>query len=288
MMIAWILALGCGGGTVDPSFISDVQVVDVVVSSPEARPGESVTLTVHAADPQDRGVEILIWTCTDIGGGCLEPLLGGLSDWVDLLELRDGVAVARRRIPDATSDLEMLGVESVEARLQVLACGVGLCPLMDTARLALGPTPMEDVETELIDALSDPTGWMGSLPFDGVSLAGRGVAISQRADEERNHNPEFEARFSGADDATVSAEAGEPLTLSFHVSDIEGGGGRAWAYTTIGSFPDHKEAVNDNTIRLHLQPGSAGSGRLFVVFTDDDGGSAVWQRPVTVAPATSE
>ena len=65
-----LLLLACGGGERHPSIVTDARILSVVTRPPEARPGEPVDITVLIADPRQRGMEVLLWTCA-LYEGCL-------------------------------------------------------------------------------------------------------------------------------------------------------------------------------------------------------------------------
>ena len=81
-----LLGAGCGMGPNAATVVDELRVLAIVADTPEARPGESVPLQHLVLDPQERGFDVLSWTCTFTGEACLEA--GGAAVW-------DGLVVAR-------------------------------------------------------------------------------------------------------------------------------------------------------------------------------------------------
>ena len=82
-MIVLLALAACGEGPSDESLIANLQVVSVVAEPPEVGPGEAVTLTATVADPAALAPEVLVWTCTSLGEGCLvSSVYGSDTDWL--------------------------------------------------------------------------------------------------------------------------------------------------------------------------------------------------------------
>ncbi|MEN9787188.1 MAG: hypothetical protein RLZZ299_2452 [Pseudomonadota bacterium] len=71
-----LLLLAACGGLNDETTLTELRVVAMIAEPPEVGPGQATTVTSHIVDPADAGFEVLTWTCTDLGDGCLEPDLG--------------------------------------------------------------------------------------------------------------------------------------------------------------------------------------------------------------------
>ncbi len=71
-----LLLLAACGGLNDETTLTELRVVAMIAEPPEVGPGQSTTVTSHVVDPADAGFEVLTWTCTDLGDGCIEPTLG--------------------------------------------------------------------------------------------------------------------------------------------------------------------------------------------------------------------
>lgn len=279
-MIAWTLfAFGCAPGPSPETLIDDLRVVAVVAEPPEVAPGERASFEVTVADPAVRGVELLVWTCTDLGSGCLE----GAADearaegvtWPEVLPVEDGRATALIDVPLALGGvLDAVGEDPLMATaVWALACEPGLCPLVEDARS--GRVDPAD--------LADPTRWMVDLPLDGVSLGLRSLAVSNR--EERHQNPVLEPDF----DEVPTVAAGEAIDLDFRVAAVgDSAVGRdIFGYASAGGFDmaPVTSVSTDVTSLTWYAPEDGLSGdevTLWVVLTDELGGSAVWRGTATV------
>ncbi len=155
------LAIGCVEGPMDETRVDELRVLGIRAEPPEATPGESVAITALVADPAGIGADVLLWHCTDLGDGCLEP--EGTNTWIQALEGDEVEAITA--VPEQLAVLA--GEEPVRATaLWALACAPGLCP---------------QVEDPGAWDLSDPASWLVNLPMDGVSLAVSTFAVSSRA-----------------------------------------------------------------------------------------------------------
>ncbi|MDG1478132.1 MAG: hypothetical protein P8R54_01010 [Myxococcota bacterium] len=290
-MIALTL-LACGGGDRHPSVVEDLRILSIVADPPEAAPGESVDITVLVADPKLRGSEVLIWTCGMYEGECAESLMP-FADWpvittleVPLRERELAGFYSRfaeqtqvtRTVPEDTEQIfEYLN--PIPVALYALACEPGLCPIIEDVRAA----QLEGfADSDLLERLSDPSLWMYKLPMDGVSLAGQQLVISSSLPELRNENPIFEARFPEAFEPILRVPAGGELEVAFFTDDPNAEKVYGYAYTTIGAFEERRVKEEDNGIRNWLQVSGVGEGRLYMVFEDRDGGSAIWTQQIEV------
>lgn len=276
-MRALPLLLGCTEGSFDPSRITDVRVVGMVADPPEVGPGDPLWLEGTLADPRERGLDVLVWSCTDFGSGCLEAGVGSLSDWVSAGPISTSRFRAQREVPGSLAAFLPDDSTVGAARAWALACGTGMCPIVETAQAALEDGG--EAEAGLWDLLSRPMDWMAELPMEGVSLGAKAVAVSTRPDSERNRNPDFDARFSGLE----RLQAGEEKELDFGVTDPDGQSVTGWAFTTIGSIEDYEEVAEKGVIRFTLlAPDARASGTVYAVFADGHGGAAVWSMPAEV------
>lgn len=259
--ILFFLVAGCMSGPSDETLVDDVRVLALVAQPPEASPGEAVQVGIHVADPAGAGVEILAWSCTNLGTGCLEDPSTQASTPV----WTDGQATFTATVP-----VDLAAVASEEpvpiTALWTLACTPGLCP-------QVGDPAGWD--------LADPTAWLVDLPMEGVSLAYRTLAVSTRTD--RPGNPVLE--YQGPD--PISAAAGEAVDLELAVTlDVPATADTlAFGFATAGGFGDTEYAVGDDgqvTLQWYA-PDPVEPATLYVVVQDGAGGVAVWTGEV---PAT--
>ena len=292
-MVIALLALACGGGQRHPSEVTDARILSIVAEPPEAQPGETVDISVLVANPLERELEVLIWTCGMYEGECAESMRP-FTDWAIVASpigssLRhDGVDViaayaaeqarVTRSVPSEVSEL-LDYVDPIPVLLYALACEPGLCPLIEEVKDALEDN---NAGSRLEKKLADPTLWMHQLPMDGVSLAIQQFMVSN-ADETRNHNPIFDPRFVQGRESVLRVPAGGELEVAFFVDDPDAEKVYGYGYTTIGSFEKRRVTEEDNAIRNYLlAPSQGGEGRVYMVFEDRDGGAAIWTRPIEI------
>lgn len=154
--------------------------------------------------------------------------------------------------------------------LSVQAVGVAPVPVWFLA-CAPGACDLGEADEE---RLLDPIGWLEELPMTGVTLASRLTRVVAEG-AERNENPRIEVAPSG-----LSAPAEADLSFRFVVPGAEqafglgtGGG------FTMGSF----DVARDGAVELvWVAPKETGIYRLYVVFDDGEGGTAVWSDDVEV------
>ena len=289
LQLGLLTQLGCGVGDSHPSQVTDTQVLAVVTEPAQPAPGQTVAVSVWVADPLDRGVELLVWSCTPYGDAdCVERVTGLGQMAAVFTEAGPGGRFSfSRSIP---TDLEALFAESEQqpsAVVWALACEPGVCGVIDDVRQALAdPTDLARAD-RVIDDLADPVSWLRDLPIEGVNLAGRFVPLARSFEEDRNQNPLVEQRFltEGEVGQPVIVPVGEPRSVRFAVFDPNGTRSDAVAYTTVGRFEDHvvREDSQDDTV-LHwlVAPTEPATGAMWVVFDDGDGGRAVWTADVVV------
>lgn len=258
-----LLLFGCGGPS-DETLLDELRVLAIVAEPPEVPPGAAATLTTTVVDPGGVDPEIVVWTCTPFGSGCLETGLPGLGARAG--RLTDGAFVDERVAPAELAAVVGDGTTVLPVFTWVLACDPGLCPLYELAEAS--PTPGTSAADELGVLLADPLTMMEDLPLTGTSLATGRVSVSTRATPVVNPvlRPEF---------TTVDAAAGDSARLDFGVD----GGETAYGFTTAGGFGAPEYAVEDGAVSLEwfAPDESAGNTDLFVVVNGPDGGSALWQ-----------
>ncbi|MEL6349809.1 MAG: hypothetical protein AAFV53_42290 [Myxococcota bacterium] len=318
LVLLWGMGFGCAGGARHPSQIDDLQVVAMVASFPSITAGSSVDLTLHVASPRANvPIEAMIWSCTPnalLSGDdstllseCVEEELvrSGTLDEDDLIpvirtgEFAPGQIQLSTRIPDGISSvLRDLDGETVSVFIYALVCEQGQCPLIQQVSQEI--TENNGLSNETRKQLSDPGGLLVGLPSEGVTLTQRALRILN-ANQPINTNPDFEPRFLDANEQVVtSLEVTEVLELeldddgtvglNFLVTDAEGDRPYAYAYTTAGQFIERRVRAdiksgqpNNYDVRHFLvPPAGEGSGQVYVVFDDREGGAAVWWRNFTI------
>jgi hypothetical protein len=272
------LLLGCGGGALGPTEVDDVLVIATVVSPPEVGLGDRVSVTVAVADPAALGVQVLLWTCVPFDGGCAEDAALLPSERLAIVDPALDEAVELLAPDELSFDGEG---QTLEVPLWALACVPGDCGPLDAMAEVLERGELFD-DQQRAD-LADPSRWAEEIGFDGANLAVRTVTASTRGVAERNQNPFYSATYLEGLDPVLVADRGEAVDLGFLVGDPNGDTVYAYAYTTIGAFAERRTKVEDGVVHpWFLAPAQAGTGELWIVFDDRDGGVAVWNQPVEV------
>jgi hypothetical protein len=260
---------GCGGPN-DETLVDELRVMAVVAEPPEVAPGAETTLTVYVADPLDEAPEVMLWTCADLGDGCLEAVEPTQGTTVGAPT--DGTLVTTRLAPAAFAGVVGDGETVIPIPTWALACVPGACPAIDLA--AAAPAAGSADADELSTFLADPFEAMESLPLVGTSLALTLLSVSMRAEPVTNPvlTPAFDA-LSAAPEAEV--------TLEFQVDSADVT--TAYGYTTGGGFDATEYEVEDGSVTLTwFAPADPGTVTLWVVVNGEDGGVAVWSGDVTV------
>jgi hypothetical protein len=261
-MTAFLLMLACVAGPGVETLIDDLRVVAIVAEPPEVAPGATSTLTATVADPTEEGVELLMWTCTDLGEGCVEGESAEPGTWPASPEVTDGLASVSATVSPFLSaivdDTEALPLVTVWA----LACAPGICPTADELSA---------------EQLADPSDLMATLPLEGVALSVASLWTSMRT--EPHQNPLLAPDF----DSTLTVAPGEEVDLDFLVTRLgdETAELSLYGYASAGGFALPTSPVIDTSpaTRTYFAPEDAVSGDvidLWVVLVDDLGGAAVW------------
>ncbi len=278
-MVWWWLWAACE--LIDPPVeavvLDEARLLGLVLEPPEVGPGEIVQLTPWVVDPRDEGYEMIVWTCTPLGGGetpgCLEELLGVAPWTLRVEEPRDGPVSWGFEVPSKAAELLTL-VEHVEVPLYTLVCALDRCPII--ARTAAAPDWPDPAWDTIYDALSDPSALVSGLGFDGVHLSVRSLPLSRGLEPEtRNTNPTLTVS-SFVPPSTLSA--GETVELSFRVGDRQGGAMVAYGFATEGRITP-SERVRFNEVTLFYEapsiPTADASARIWIIVEEDYGGGSV-------------
>ena len=248
------LLTGCGEGPMDETLVDELRVLGIRAEPPEAAPGEPVALTALVADPAGTGADVLLWHCTDLGDGCLEP--EGTNTWTATLDGDEVTAAAT--VPEALAPFA--GAEPLRATvLWALACEPGLCP------------PVEDPAAW---DLSDPGAWLVDLPLEGVSLAFSTFAVSSR--ETRAANPVL--AHEGPEPIVAGPGATVELPFSASLDAPATADTLLFGFATAGGFGQIEWVVGDDgaVAPTWYAPEEPGSARLYVVLQDGEGGVDWW------------
>ena len=292
MIALSLLLLACGSGNVDPTTVSQLQVVTVKAQPPEAGMGDTVSLEIHIGNPEKfEQLDVMVWTCALVDDRCLEVYLTDTRDWLYVGDASSGVVQLERRIPEIDLDLleayaaEFGGLDEdyVEVALNVLVCEGGSCDIMYEAWDAITYWTREDLRLELSERLLDPSSWLSDVEMSQSSYSARTFRLSRRTQDSRNLNPSGEARFAQALEDTVVVNAGGYLEMGFYGSDLSGEAVYGYGFTTLGRFEERRVKDEDGVIRHYLRaPQEPGTGQVWMVFDDRDGGIDVWTKPLEV------
>jgi hypothetical protein len=273
MVVLWTV-LACSGPSPE-TLIDELRVVAVVAEPPEIGAMESTSLEVYVADPKEKGVELVVWACTNFGDGCLESTGGSQSFATAIPE--GGRAIVDLAPSPALKAFTQAG-ESLEATvIWALACEPGKCPLVDEVAAVESSSPWAG---DLADDLSSPMDWLSDLPQSGVSLAYRLITVSGVPPNERHQNPTITPLFEDLPEL----KNGKRFELGFEVAGDLGDEARVFNYISGGGFKMTDTLVGEpgEVNLVGFAPKKSGPVDLWVVFNDGLGGVAVWTAQGTV------
>lgn len=258
--------MGCAMGPDTSTLLADTQVVMVRSDPPALGAGEVATLETLVVDPQERGLEVMQWTCTFTGEGCLELqfAMDESDPWPGLVYQDtgrfEGTLVASPVLA------EILGPEPVPLlTVWTLACEPGLCPLFQAEG------------EELMDGLEAPTELLKDLPIYGVSLAQRRILVAGIPLNASNPTMECEGPTQGkveeemAFSCTVDGEFAEQAAL--------------YGYADAGGWEGQFIQILEGMVRVdysYFPSEDSGPVNLYLVLQDGNGGSALWEATVDV------
>jgi hypothetical protein len=194
------------------------------------------------ARPSEQQIDLLLWSCTNFGEGCLEKEVfqDSPEEWIDLSE-DIGTYISR---PLPLSPLPLGFVPELTAEDQpfagtliwALACQQGSCPLI------------EEIKSGSIDLeqLANPLTLMKSLPVEEASLSFRSLYFSNRPEEERIKHPELEPNFGGTPNLALDNYV--ELGFSYQTNQIPTEDAQIYGYTTLGSFAPNED-INNKLIK---------------------------------------
>jgi len=260
-------AVACGG-PVEETLVDELRVVAAIPDQAELGAGEAFTLTNTIVHPTDTAVDTLVWMCTPTGppgSPCLESTAG------------DGGWFATERAAGRTSSVEMtvspllsvgLTEEPAFVPTWILACEPGLCPIIDEAAAAT----TADQVASVAEQLADPVTLLQGLPLVGAAATQRGVAVSSRAQPDRNQHPVI------AEGPAAPLIGDAEVGATFELSVDDRGELTAFSYATAGGFSEASTPADDRGVSLTWFAPEEGEGAvdLFVVVRDGEGGEALW------------
>jgi len=232
LSFAILLATGCDMGPSPDTVVDELRVLATLAETPEALPGETVALETLIVAPDGASYDVLSWSCTFTGEGCLEA--SGSTAW-EGLSVAEGVterwSTGSATVPQA---LGYLATEEPVPLVQIwtLACEPGLCPVIDAALAA--PAAGSEGAARLQEWLTSPTEFLAELPFEGVSLGLRTLNVSTRGVDERATNPAVDCAVRQG--FTSSPEAEGVVPYECELSGELGEVAAAWGYTTAGGW----------------------------------------------------
>jgi len=261
--IPLLFLVGCGGAN-DETLVDELRVMAIVAEPPEVAPGAESAVSVYVADPTAVDPDVLTWTCTNLGDGCLEASDPAQGTTVSSL---DGGTIGATVVASAALAGVVADGETVFPVLTwALACAPGTCPVIDLA--ASQPDSGSQEAEELAAFLADPFTAVADLPLEGTSLAYSQVGVSMR------DVPLVNPTLLATEPEPVVAAGGE-VDLAF---TAEGDGAMtAYGYTTLGGFGATSYDVTEGSVTMTwFGPEAAGDAALWVIVNGEDGGSAVW------------
>ena len=276
----WLLSCSMSSPS---TLVDELRVMAIQTEPAEISPfDQDVILRLLIAEPQNRSVDVMYWTCTNLGDGCLEGELYAedLTQWPQLFSRSTLLTERELSIPPALGGvIDSLPPDAIPffgTIMWVLACVEEECSIL------------EDVKQGRIDqeALSNPLDVIGSLPFGVASLAFSSIPISNRTIEERIQNPVLVA----IDPQERIQEPEETLDLSFSYSlnAQPNEDSLIYGYTTLGGFEESSRSnaqlqqEEGEVVLSWFAPETEGVGEAYVILENGEGGTAIWYGDVEV------
>lgn len=279
-MFFWVL--GCSMSS-PSTLVDELRVMAIQTEPAELSPlDQEASLRLLIAEPQDRAVDVMYWTCTNIGNGCLEAefFADDLTQWPQVFSRTELLTEREFRIPPALSGVvDSLPEDAVPfygTILWVLACLEDECSFIRDAK-------QNDINPQ---GLSNPFEIINDLPFGVASLAFSSIPISNRPLEERVQNPEIV--FVGPEELQQNTEETLELEFSYTLNTVPNEDSLIYGYATLGGF---SESSRSNA-QLQQEAGSVslswfasqevGQGEAYVVLENGVGGTGIWFADVEV------
>jgi hypothetical protein len=278
-MVMLSLLLACGGASLETR-VDELRVMAIQTVPAEISPFEPVELNLLIPNPRKTRGQILFWTCTNFGDGCLEREYyeSVNEDWGSVQTITNSpVHNYTLDVPPVVGALlSELPQEDVFGAtfLWVLACEENACPLIDN---------WTDGTPDL-DAMSDPFSLMKNLPIEGTSLAFRPLLLSNRDPADRIEHPSFER--SSAEEISLSGpKDSQEILFNYTLNrKDEASDALFYAYATQGGFQ-----MNDRYNALLTEESGtftadwfgtddleSGEALLMVILENGEGGISFW------------
>jgi len=260
--------------------VEELQVLAIQSDPAEIVPSEGVAnLNVLIADPKNEGAEVLLWSCTDFGDGCMEKDLfpESTEGWVYHFVYAQPLTTLQFSIsPFIAPLIQELPEELIPftgTSIWVLACVPGACDVFQDAQAG----------TVSSDFLTDPQEMVSALPMGSYSLAKKNLLVSERPLEERAQNPEITSIFA-EDSLVLSPMESKDLNFNYMLNAAETEDARLYGYSSAGYFVegpprgyDGEEIPQEGEWSLTWQAQeTAEQGSMYVVLENGDGGIGIW------------
>ena|GEM_PF-1748141 len=278
-MIFLLLNVACF--SFDPrTRLEELQIVAVQSNPAEISPSAGmVDINVLIADPKNKGAEVLLWSCTDFGEGCLEAdfFAESTEGWVQSFVYDQPLHTVSFFIPPVLAPIvQQLPEELIPftgSSLWILACEPGVCDVFRDA---------ED-GTLSYDFLSDPRDVVATLEMGTYALAKKNLLISERPLESRVQNPEITATFA-EEELVVAPNTEKELVFSYALNSSPDSDPFLYGYSAAGYFVegpprgyDGEEIPQEGEWSLTWQGlEQAEEGNMYVVLENGEGGIGVW------------
>ena len=259
------------------TLVDELRVMAIQTEPAEVSPMDpDAKLRLLISDPLAQGADIVYWTCTNFGDGCLEAefYADSLSQWPQTFS-REGLLTERSfSLPPAMAGvIATLPEDTIPFRgsiLWVLACKPNECSFIN------------DIQQDIIDTelMSAPTSILEDVPFGMASLSFISIPISNRSFEERIQNPELSPLF---DEIPMQAPE-ETLELSFSY-DLKAEANEdslVYGYATLGGFPEtdrtnaQLQEQSGTFLLPWIAPQETGEGEIYIVLENGLGGTGIW------------
>ena len=261
------------------TYIDELRIMAVQTVPAEISPSDdTIEINILIADPLDNGADVLIWTCTNLGEGCLEEqFYPDMSEgWVHSFSYEEPVSNISFPL---NPGLEVLVQELPE----------DLIPFEGTTLWALACQPMQcpaisDFKAGTLDSkfLSNPSTMIADLGFGVASLAKRRLRISNRPLEERIQNPILAPAFE--DNPSIKINESNGLTFDYVLNSEKQTGASLSGYSSAGSIRLERGA-NSQSEKIDLEgewslTWEGGeipeTGAFYMVLENGDGGVDFW------------
>ena len=274
--------LGCSMSS-PSTLVDELRVMAIQTEPAEISPFDQNTkLRLLIAEPQSRNIDVMYWTCTNLGDGCLEAEIYAqdLTQWPQIFTRTELLTERDISLPPALGGvIDSLPLDAIPfygTVLWVFACVQNECLFIEE-----GKEGRIDLE-----AMSNPFDVIGSLPFGVSSLAFSSIPISNRVFEERIQNPQL--TVLSPQERIQETDQTLELTFSYSLRAEPNEDSLIYGYTTIGGF---EEATRSNAqlqqeegevVLSWFAPDIEGVGEAYVILENGQGGTAIWYGDVEV------